>query len=374
MKKPLLVVVLAVATVVPAVSAPRGAQITVIDQPIAGTALVRGDQVFLPLRATFAALNSQVIYNPERATIEARNILHVLRVDLRTGSTWLDGHHRSAKAVVINGAAFVPMSLASEAMGAIVRYDPSTNTVAINGSYRGKERFDPAHPPRELYPPPDSTVQTGYPVISASLGAAYAASNAVSLSVDGNDVTPQAHFDGRTITYVPQASLGPGRHTVAFDGAISTGQPFSTHWSFANNAPPAYPYDGYGYGYQFYANQWQPFSGGSWYNFTMVGPPSGSGFVQICSPNNIYPLWNGGSRFYRARVALPNFFFPGNCGINGFFIGPDGRRIIVPISSGAGNGLFITGNPINPLGSYPSAPLFVPIFPGRFPVRPVHPQ
>jgi hypothetical protein len=371
MNKSLLVAVLSVAMVSPAVSAPRGARITVVDQPISAWALVRGDQVLLPLRETFAALNSQVAYDPDRGTIEARNILHVLRVDLRTGSATLDGRHLSSKAIVVDGAAYFPLSPAAEAMGAIVRYDPRTNTVAVNESYRGKERYDPAHPPRELNPPPDSSVQTGYPVISASLGEAYAASNAVRLSVDGNDVTPQTHFDGRTITYVPSSSLDPGRHTIAFDGNVSTGQSFYTHWSFTSSAPAAnwyagYGYAGNGYGYHFYADQFQPFAGGSLFNLTMVGPPAGSGFVQICNPNFMYPLWNGGSRWYRARIALPSAFFSG-CGISATFIGPDGRRILVPMSN-TSNGLYLTGNPISPLGSYLSAPLFVPVLTAR-PVR-----
>jgi Copper amine oxidase N-terminal domain len=345
--------------------------ITVAERPIAASAVVRNAQVLLPLRETFEALNSVVVYDPADGIVEARNILHVLRMPVHgSGSTTLDGRPISVTPppMTIHGKLYVPLSLAANAMGAIVRYDPHANIVAVNGSYRGKERIDPAHPPRELNPPPESTVQTGYPVISASLGDTFAASNAVRLSVDGVDVTQQARFDGRTITYIPQAALMPGRHAVAFDGTIATGQGFSTHWNFANAAAAMPIGDVAAYGYQFYGGPSQSYAGGSWFNFTLIGPPAGSGFVQICNPNFIYPLWNGASRFYRARLALPSAYIGGNCAINGVYIGPNGQRIIVPISNGAGNGLYITGNPINPLGSYPSTPLFVPVLP-TYPIR-----
>lgn len=134
-------------------------------------------------------------------------------------------------------------------------------------------------------------------VASASLGAATAASNAVALTIDGNDVTAQAAFDGRTITYVPKSGLPQGRHTAEFSGRTSTGQPFSTQWTFITTAPAMDSDLQYAYGdYRFYAGPAYPYGGGSVMNFTLIGPPTGSGFVQIWSPNFIYPLWNGGGQ------------------------------------------------------------------------------
>jgi len=347
------------------------ARITVIDRPIPLPAIVRNGHIFVPLRETFTALNSTVAYHSETGVVEARNILHDLRIYPNSSYVELDGRHLSAlpAPIVVHDELYVSVSLASQAMGAIIRYDPQANLVAVNGGYRNQRRY-PLQAPENLNPPPNATVPTAYPVISASLRNAIAASDAVKFWLDGTDVTASARFDGRNIAYVPEAPLLQGTHTAVFDGTIATGQSFSTEWKFTTNAAPMTPLYGAGasagYGYQFYASQWLPYAGGSWFNLTLIGPPSGSGFAQICSPNFIYPLWNGGTRWYRERIALPTTYVSGGCAINATYISPNGQRFVVPIT-GSASSIYLTGNPLNPIGSWGTSPIYVPVLPPYVP-------
>jgi hypothetical protein len=325
---------------------------------------VEHGRVFLPLRETFEALYSTVYYDQGHRIVVARNMLHVMQLRVESRIALLDGRVRILDSAphLIRGTVYVPLRFAAEAMGAIVRYNARAETVAVNGSDEtARPPADIAHPPQDLTPPPDSTVVTAYPVVSASLAGLTAATNAVRLTIDGRDVTPQASFDGRTVTYVPQAGLAPGRHTAGFYGHGVSGQAFVTQWSFVTSAPPTDTAATYGYApYQFYATPEQPYAGGTWMNLTLVGPPNGSGFVQFCSPNIIYPLWNGGGRFYRARIAFPGFYVSSGCPINAVFIDGSGRRLVItPLS----NGMYLTGNPLHPIGQYPAAPTIVPILP-----------
>lgn len=126
------------------------------------------------------------------------------------------------------------------------------------------------------------------------------------------------------------------------------------------------PEAAYSYGdYRFFAEPLEPIgSTSSLMNLTLVAPPTGSGFVQFCTPNLVYPLWNGGTQWYRARIVVPRPFIAGSCPINAIFVGPNGRRIVVPITP-MNSGLYLTGSPLNPIGQYQSAPVVVPVFPPR---------
>ncbi len=340
--------------------------VTVADRPIVSPALLVSGHVLLPLRETFETLNSSVAYDPATKKVTARNIVHTVTLRIADRAATLDGRAVTLEvaARIVNGQVYVPLRFAAQGMGAIIRYDPRTKTVAVNGSDAprrdGREAI--AQAPQTLIPPPNASVVTAYPIVSASLGGGIsAASNAVALVLDGADVTAQTSFDGRTITYVPKAGLELGTHTVAFSGRTATGQPFSTQWSFQTNAPPMRDDASYANGdYRFFAGPPQPYGAGAWMNLTLIAPPAGSGYAQICSPQFIYPLWNGGyGQRYRARVALPFPSMNGGCPITGIFIGRSGRPVYVPIASS--NGIFLTGSPLFPIGQYPAAPIYVPL-------------
>ena len=349
--------------VLPAPPPAHYAHVSVLNRRISRAAIVSNGRAFLPLRDTFEALYSTVYYDQSRRIVIARNMLHVMQLRMSSRVALLDGHVRIlyTPPYLVRGTVYIPLRFAAEAMGAIVRYDSRYDTIAVNGSdVPAGEPAEVTNPPEELTPPPNSTVVTAYPVVSASLAGITAASNAVRLTVDGSDVTANSSFDGRTITYVTQAGLIPGRHTVAFSGHSSSGRVFSTQWSFVTDAAPINAASVYGYAPQFYATPGQPYAGGSWMNLTIVGPPNGSGFVQFCSPNIVYPLWNGGGSFYRARIAVPGFYASSGCPINAVFIDGSGRHLVITPQS---NGIYLTGNPLNPIGQYPAAPTIVPILP-----------
>src|SRR5262249_21378468 len=104
------------------------------------------------------------------------------------------------------------------------------------------------------------------------------------------------------------------------------------------------------------------YAGGSWFNLTLVAPPNGSGFAQICSPSFVYPLWNGGSRSYRARIALPIAYATQGCAISAVYVSPNGQRTVVPNTTSSG-GIYLTGSPLNPIGSWGTTPVYAPVLP-----------
>lgn len=114
----------------------RDLAITVRNLPIQAAAVVEQGQIMLPLRETFASLNSTVWYDSQTGEITARNNLHVLI--LRTGSrtALLDGHKVALEFPIrtINHRVYMPAAFAAQAMGAIIRYDANSHTISVNGS------------------------------------------------------------------------------------------------------------------------------------------------------------------------------------------------------------------------------------------------
>ncbi len=282
--------ILALMILMPIASYGKPIFVTVRNHAISTTAIVRDGQILLPLRTTFETLNSSVSYDAKNRSIVAHNILHTLHLHVGTKSALLDGHTivMETPPVEIDGRVYVPVAFAATAMGAIIRYDPHSNVLAVNGSLPSSSARNTrvASEPQELTPAPDSTIQTAYPVVSASLGGAIAPAGGVMLTVDGNNVTANAQFDGRRITYMPNA-LTPGRHTIAFTANTTTGRTISTQWSFISNGV-FFP------------------SGVVNNGITLIGPPSASGF--------------------------------------------------------GSSGLFLTGDPVNPLGQHIATPVFTPVF------------
>lgn len=354
----LLVAAMGVAIPAPA----RSIRITVINKRINAQAVYEHGRMLLPLRPTFEALNSTVNYDPVRRILVARNILHVVHLRLNSRTAMLDGRIISLEAAptLHNGRVYVPLRFAAEAMGAIVRYDPEIGIVAVNGSDGARVGNLIASPPKELIPPPNSSVLTAYPVISASIGAALADKDSVRFAIDGISVSPASTFDGRTITFVPTAPLSPGRHTVEFAGRTTAGQVFSTQWSFIST-PPSDSTETYEYApYQFFKGPFQPYGSNSLMNLTVIGPPTGSGFVQVCNSSVIYPLWNGGGRRYNARLVLPRYAANNGCPITATFIDGRGHRNVLMATPTSGS-LYLTGNPLFPLGQFSTGPIFVPV-------------
>ena len=329
------------------------ARITVRNIPIHAAAVIDRGRILLPLRATFEALNSTVWYERKTGSITARNILHVLQMRIGTRSALLDGHklRLTAAPIILNGCAYVPFALAAQAMGAIIQFDSRSNSVAVNGSQRNSSASQYTSATAvDLMPSPDTLVHTAYPIISAALRGAAQRMRDVTLLVDGVNVTHGAVYDGHRLTYLAHTPFSPGHHTVALTARTASGQSYGAQWSFRTsgsssdlssedaNAPPMPDNATLG-------------------DLAFSAPLVGAGYVQVCGPTYRYPFWNGGGRrWFRARIAVPNWYGGGGCPIAAFF---NGSGSLFPIPLTPGN-LYVTGNPLSPIGQYQSGPLFVP--------------
>lgn len=310
--------------------------VTVNDRPLDVAAIVEHGRVLLPMRATFAALGASVGYDPRGRVIVARSALHALRLQIGAREAVVDGHsvRLDVPAQIVADSTYVPLRFVAQAMGAAVGYDAAARlvTVAWRGTLGGTANAR-AVSVVSLNPAPQSTMATAYPTISASLGTAAAARSDVTLTVDGEDVTALASFDGTTITYMPRAGLARGNHTVMFYGKTAAGQAFSASWSFETTlqAPPDAPASFQDYGYQFYASGPQWYHAGDWMHFVLVAPPGGSAELDLCGLGYQYALFNSGSgTVYEAHFPAPYGYWIPSCNVTAVYTAWNGRRYYVP--------------------------------------------
>jgi hypothetical protein len=287
--------------------------VTVNDRPVDVPAIVERGRVFLPMRATFAALGATVSYDSRSRVVVARNAQHALRLPLR-------------KALVIAGRAYVPLRTVAEALGASVTYDARAHVVRVVQQAVLVNNLDPAA---------GANVATAYPTISASLGDERAANADITLTVDGRNVTALATFDGSTITFMPRTGLPQGSHTVVFAGRTMQGEAFDERWTFTTTAaapPDAGPAFLSPYDYRFYINGARSFYPGDWMHFTLIAPPGGSAVLQLCDIGYQYPFWSGADgTTYVANVQAPYGYWLPACQVTAIYTSWSGARTYVPI-------------------------------------------
>jgi hypothetical protein len=217
-------------------------------------------------------------------------------------------------------------------MGAVVGYNARANLVSIVSESKNGAALRGANVV-SLSPSPSSIVNTAYPTISASLGTESADAGNIALTLDGEDVTSLATFDGSTITYMPRVGLTRGRHTVVFSGRTRSQQSFSASWSFESSlqAPPDAPALN-AYDYRFYTNGASLFYPGDWMHFTLIAPPGGSAQLQLCGLGYQYALYNnGGGTIYEANFPAPNGYWIPSCTVNAVYTSWSGQQYYVPI-------------------------------------------
>ena len=310
--------------------------VTVNDRPINLAAIVERGRVLLPMRATFGALGASVGYDPRGRVIVARSAEHALRLPIGSRTAIVDGHRvrLDVPARVIADRTYVPLRFVAQAMGAVVGYDARANLVSVvaRTAHAGAARIH-AVDVVQITPAASSVVSTAYPTISASLGTASASRGEISLSVDGEDVTALASFDGTTITYMPRAGLSRGRHTVSFSGRTLSNAAFTATWSFetTRQAPPDAPeFDTYNY--HFYSSGPGIYYPGDWMHFVLIAPPGGSAQMNFCGLGYQYSLWNNGyGTVYEANVPAPNGYWMPSCTVTAIYTAWNGRQYFVPI-------------------------------------------
>ena len=288
--------------------------VTVNDRPIDAPAIVERGRVLLPMRTVFTALGATVSYDAQQRIIVARNASRTLI--LSAGSEPIR---------LISGRAYVPLRFVSEQLGAIVNYDAGSQVVRVLTSTVELSALTPAN---------GSAISSPYPAISAALIDASAAPSAISLHIDGQDVTTLATFDGSTITYLPRTGLARGPHTVAFSGRTISNEPFSVSWSFdttmnpppEDNTPPFTAFN-----YRLYADR-NAFYRGDWMHFTLIAPPGGTARLQLCNLGFEFPLENGGyGNAYRADAPAPLGYWLPSCPVTAVYTSWTGTKTIVPV-------------------------------------------
>ncbi len=308
--------------------------VTVNDQPLQVAALVERGRVLLPMRATFNALGATIAYDPHGRVIVARSAAHALRLPLGSRTARLDGHRVTldVAARVIADRTYVPLRFVAQAMGAVVGYDAHAKLVSVVAAAPNAPQQRTASVV-QMSPASGSNINTAYPTISASLAQGTAARGQIALTIDGEDVTALASFDGSTITYMPREGLDRGTHSVTFSGRTLAGDPFSATWSFSTTrqAPPDAP-ELTSYDYHFYASGPGAYYPGDWMHFVLIAPPGGSAQMQLCGLGYRYGLWNNGyGTVYEANFPAPNGYWMPSCTVTAIYTAWNGQQYFVPI-------------------------------------------
>lgn len=225
--------------------------------------------------------------------------------------------------------AYVELRDLAREIGAVVRYDGRTKIVSITTA--AKPQTANANV-TGLTPAPDAPVNSAYPTISATLDRAAAAPGSVSLTVDGQDVTQFAAFDGSTITYLPRSGLARGSHTVVFSGKTAAQQPFSAQWSFTTDlaAPPdASAFDPAQF--RFYTSGPASYYPGDWLHFVLVAPPNGTAEVQVCGLGHFPMIGTPQSEMYTGSIPAPPGMWIPSCQVTAVYTSWNGARTYVPV-------------------------------------------
>lgn len=344
--------------------------VTVNDRPIDVAAIVEHGRVLLPMRATFAALGASIGYDPKGRLIVARSAAHELRLTLGSREAVVDGRAvmLDVPARIIAARTYVPLRFVAQALGAVVGYDARANVVNVVSSASKLTTTAIANDSVKvigLSPASQSSSGTAYPTISASLAAATASRLDVTLTVDGEDVTQLASFDGATITYMPRIGLSRGTHTVRFSGRTLAQAPFSVSWSFATTRQaPADSPEFNSYDYRFYTSGPELYRAGDWMHFVLIAPPGGSAEMQLCDLGFQYALWNTGyGTVYEANFPAPRGLWMPSCTVTAVYTAWNGQRYYVPIPVIVG--IYTGAQPGSPTPRPSSTAAPVPIGPRR---------
>ena len=307
--------------------------VAVNGNPLGTVAIVRRGRVLLPMRSTFAQLGASVSYDPAGRVVVARSAQHDVRLPIGSTSALVDGVTTAldVPAQIIASTTFVPLRFVAQAFGAQVGYDASAGLVTIATS--AALSASAAAKIALLAPVPGAQVATAYPDITASIQNGSAVQSDVELTVDGQNVTPLASFDGTTITYLPRSPLALGPHTVAFSGKTLRGIAFSSQWTFTTTSTPQADQDVplQTYGYQFFSSGPAWFHYGDWMHFTLVAPPGGSAYLQLCGLGYQYAFWNGGTGGnYIADIPAPLGYWISSCPVTAVYTAWNGRQYFIP--------------------------------------------
>lgn len=224
---------------VPAAAPAQNVTVTVngqtmtFDQP----PVMRGNRVFVPMRAIFERLGSTVVYS--NGNINAQGNGHSVHLTMGSTQAMINGQSYTMDVAPfsIAGRTEVPLRFVAQALGATVNWNSNTSTVAINTS-GGSTTYTPTNTAFSLQtvqPASGAVVNTTHPALHATFSEPVNR-DTLRIAIDGRDVTQQVYANQNGFDVTPNFELTPGRHRVSVTGTTSAGASFSQSWGFRTSA------------------------------------------------------------------------------------------------------------------------------------------
>lgn len=135
-----VLVLLAVVIAAPALPAPDDSpRVLINDQPLALTQPVinRGGVLLLPMRDVFQALGLHLVWHGPERKIEARRGETLIELWVMTPVAQVNSNPVQLRTppVMVGEVTYVPLRLPAEALGAHVRWDPSSRTAHVTTTH-----------------------------------------------------------------------------------------------------------------------------------------------------------------------------------------------------------------------------------------------
>lgn len=207
------------------------------DQP----PIMRNNRVFVPMRAIFEAMGATVVYS--NGVINAQGRGRSVHLTIGSPQATINGNATTLDVApfTVAGRTEVPLRFVAESLGANVQWNPSSETVTINGHGGAPENYSGGGSDvtfSNLRPARGATVNTTHPYIRATF-AEPVQRGSLRVSVDGRDVTNDVFANANGFNVTPNFELVPGSHRVSVSGTTQSGAAFNTGWSFVTTAGAA---------------------------------------------------------------------------------------------------------------------------------------
>ena len=197
----------------------------------------RAGRVLVPLRGVFERLGASVVY--ANGTINATKGRQTVSLQIGSTQATIDGQPQTIDVApfIIGASTYVPLRFVSQALGATVNYNNSSDLVSIvtGGPPIGGP---PPGPPeaagqilRDRAPAEGEVVNARRPAISANFNVGVEP-NSVRVFLDGVNVTPEATRSRSGFVYTPASPLQPMTHVVRVTGREDNGAVFDRTWRF----------------------------------------------------------------------------------------------------------------------------------------------
>jgi hypothetical protein len=204
----------------------------------------RAGRIYVPLRGVFERLGASVVF--ANGQINATAGSHTIALHIGSTNATVDGNPQNLDSppFLIGDRTLVPLRFISQALGATVNFDGTTQTVYVARSappprpapivvapHREPDRI--AMRMLRLEPADAATIDRKRPEISATFSEPIDP-NSIRVTLDGRDVTQEAYVSSRSFVYNPNFDLPVGSHGVAVSGKTPDHEEFSEHWAFAS--------------------------------------------------------------------------------------------------------------------------------------------